>query len=553
MKTSYTSKYLPWLTERVKNRFKTAFKWIWTLSVWTVCVIACYLAWSLTAVKADTIVTTENDGTTTTTTTTVTTVKTNNTDPMKSNTPNLLENNGFQTGNTNGWTVTGDVNVCSTCGPFGGKAVQTPGEDPSQPQSNNGQGITGGATLTQDVNFMNEFTVDEMNLGFDLAYGSHIHSGSANPTQPSCSVAGTADCKDLVTMTMTLFDAGTKVNEFVHEIELDFSGWNTTSFFFEQSIPTNSFSDLTGTFSLFGVDAGFTQSSGQNTFFGPRFDNTLVAVKSYHEIVSQSVTTFLNDIDTGVDDITSNDIEMEFETGPSATEEMDMEFDSIEVEIEMNGSDMGTIEIQVADLEMEVDTTGGMESYDTGTDSNEMTEMTTESAVAEVEAAMEESTTDGETNQEEQTNSDSAERQTADSEANGDSEQEVAEEGDAEEGAESKQQVAKQEDKKEDNKQTAKEKKQSSKEKKKELANKVAKKILAKMGDKYGGATQATTLALMSTIGEQYKVDNTLFVSEIQFYDSTTMVDSVLNDSLMGDYMNSYQNDTMNQLINAQY
>ena len=541
----WSAKYLPWLTERVKNRFKSMLKWIWALSVWTLCVFMMYVAFSLTVIKADTIVITENDGTTTTTTTTETTVKTNNTDPMKSTTPNLLDNNGFQTGNTNDWTVTGDVNVCSTCGPFGGKALRTAGEDSGQTQSNNGTGITGGTTISQDVNFMTEFSKEQMNLGFDIRYGSHIFSNSKNVTQSTCASAGTADCRDLVTMKLTLFDSGTQVNEFAHEFELDFSGWNTSSFFFTETIPTNSFSNLTGTFSLFGVDAGRAETGG---FLGPRFDNTMIVVSRFHEIVSQSVTTFLNDIDIGTDDIVANDIEMEFESGPSATEEMDMEFDSIEVEIEMNGSDMGTIEIQVADLEMEVDM-GGMESYDT-TSSNEMTE--TETAVAEVEAAME--SNNDQTSQEEQTTSDSAERQTADSEADGDREQEVAEGSNEEQRVESKSEVAKQEDSKEDSKQTAKnEKKQSSKVKKKELANKVAKKILAKMGDKYGGTTQTTTLALMSTIGEQYKVDDTLFVSEIDFYESTPMVDAMLNDSIMGDYMNSYQNDTMNQLINAQY
>ena len=144
----WSAKYLPWLTERVKNRFKSMLKWIWALSVWTLCVFMMYVAFSLTVIKADTIVITENDGTTTTTTTTETTVKTNNTDPMKSTTPNLLDNNGFQTGNTNDWTVTGDVNVCSTCGPFGGKALRTAGEDSGQTQSNNGTGITGGTTMT---------------------------------------------------------------------------------------------------------------------------------------------------------------------------------------------------------------------------------------------------------------------------------------------------------------------------------------------------------------------------------------------------------------------
>ena len=542
----WSAKYLPWLTERVKNRFKSMLKWIWALSVWTLCVFMMYVAFHLTVVKADTIVITENDGTTTTTTTTETTVKTNNTDPMKSTTPNLLDNNGFQTGNTNDWTVTGDVNVCSTCGPFGGKALRTAGEDSSQTQSNNGTGITGGTTISQDVNFMTEFSKEQMNLGFDIRYGSHIFSNSKNVTQSTCASAGTADCRDLVTMKLTLFDSGTQVNEFAHEFELDFSGWNTSSFFFTETIPTNSFSNLTGTFSLFGVDAGRAETG---SFLGPRFDNTMIVVSRFHEIVSQSVTTFLNDIDIGTDDIVANDIEMEFESGPSATEEMDMEFDSIEVEIEMNGSDMGTIEIQVADLEMEVDM-GGMESYDTSTSSNEMTE--TETAVAEVEAAME--SNNDQTSQEEQTTSDSAERQTADSEADGDREQEIAEGSNEEQRVESKSEVAKQEDSKEDSKQTAKnEKKQSSKVKKKELANKVAKKILAKMGDKYGGTTQTTTLALMSTIGEQYKVDDTLFVSEIDFYESTPMVDAMLNDSIMGDYMNSYQNDTMNQLINAQY
>ena len=56
---------------------------------------------------------------------TTTTVEDVVTEGAQETTDNYLTNQGFQTGNTDGWDKSGSVNVCATCGPFGGKALQT--------------------------------------------------------------------------------------------------------------------------------------------------------------------------------------------------------------------------------------------------------------------------------------------------------------------------------------------------------------------------------------------------------------------------------------------
>ena len=53
MGLSFSQKYLPWLTERVKYRIKETIKWLWALFMWAVCITLCYVAFNFTVVKAE--------------------------------------------------------------------------------------------------------------------------------------------------------------------------------------------------------------------------------------------------------------------------------------------------------------------------------------------------------------------------------------------------------------------------------------------------------------------------------------------------------------------
>jgi len=51
MGLSFSQKYLPWLTERIKNRIKETIKWLWALFMWAVCIVMLYVAFMLTTPK----------------------------------------------------------------------------------------------------------------------------------------------------------------------------------------------------------------------------------------------------------------------------------------------------------------------------------------------------------------------------------------------------------------------------------------------------------------------------------------------------------------------
>ncbi len=48
-------KYLPWLTERIKNRIKETLKWLWALFMWAVTITLCYLVFNFTVVESKTM------------------------------------------------------------------------------------------------------------------------------------------------------------------------------------------------------------------------------------------------------------------------------------------------------------------------------------------------------------------------------------------------------------------------------------------------------------------------------------------------------------------
>ena len=191
-------------------------------------------------------------------------------------TGNYLTNQGFQKGNTNGWNTSGSVNVCATCGPFGGKALQTGPE-------------TAGGTVSQTVDLFDKMNKQEINEGFTINYGSHVFSHQSNATVPVCgsNPANGPDCRDRFSITLDIKDSsGALLHKFEHEFEeITWTGWNTTDFFFNSTVPENTHTSALATLELFGIDAGFTTGH-----FGPAFDNATITATHTNMIVEQITT-----------------------------------------------------------------------------------------------------------------------------------------------------------------------------------------------------------------------------------------------------------------------
>ena len=92
------------------------------------------------------------------------------------------------------------------------------------------------------------------------------------------------DCRDSFSITLDIKDStGALLHKFEHEFnEITFTGWDTTSFFFEQTIPQNNYTSGFATIELFGIDSGFP-----NGFFGPHFDNISLTATHTNFIIQQ--------------------------------------------------------------------------------------------------------------------------------------------------------------------------------------------------------------------------------------------------------------------------
>jgi hypothetical protein len=194
-------------------------------------------------------------------------------------TPNLISNPGFEsstnTSTVPNWTATGDGYICNSCGPGGGNALKSGGE---------------GATVKQSVDLFEEMTKGEINNGFEMTYGTDIWSHNSNATVPSCGSAGSGqDCKDAFSITLDIKDAaGTLLHKFEHIYEdQSWTGWDTSTFDFMQTIPSNSFSSAIATLELYGIDSGYTGGS----LYGPRADNTFLTATYTPQAILDSINT----------------------------------------------------------------------------------------------------------------------------------------------------------------------------------------------------------------------------------------------------------------------
>ncbi len=142
----------------------------------------------------------------------------------------------------------------------------------------------GGGTYSSTFDL--PMTQDQINSGFDLNYGVDVKSHSTNVTAPVCN-GGNVDCKDTWTLTVNLLQDTNIVQTFTHTVVLDFSG--SRSYAYEQTIVANSYENLTGKFSLFGIDSGF-----QSGYHGPQFSSpSLTATYNLISYIEQEVLNII--------------------------------------------------------------------------------------------------------------------------------------------------------------------------------------------------------------------------------------------------------------------
>jgi hypothetical protein len=159
-------------------------------------------------------------------------------------------------------------------------------------------GTTGGGG-TYTSSFDVPLTEAELNQGFTLNSAITVHSHSSNAQLSTCAdgVLQSGDCRDIFRLTVTLQDAGTTVETFTHEEEMDFAGLQ--DFTFADTVATNSYGTLTGILELFGIDAGYPHG-----YYGPQFSNPSLIIDYQTALVQEEVLADITEqIETETQDI----------------------------------------------------------------------------------------------------------------------------------------------------------------------------------------------------------------------------------------------------------
>jgi hypothetical protein len=471
---------------------------------------------------------------------TTTTVEDVVTEGKSETTGQLLNNRGFEdstsTSTVPNWDTSGSVNVCDTCGPFGGNALQT-GPEPN------------GGTVSQSVDLFTKMNEQEINEGFTMNYGSHVFSHQSNETVPACDSDPTngPDCRDTFSITLDIKDSGgVLLHKFEHEFkEITWTGWNTTDFFFNSTVPKNEYTSAIATLELFGIDSGFT-----NGFFGPAFDNVALTVTHTNMIVEQITTITEELIQTAIETIedtstidTTDVAEVETTSEPEVVESFEITvsdgfgetIDNFEISVDNN------MEITIEPIgpeptaaEVEIETT--------------VAEVETQ-IEAEVETQVAEVSTEAEPEPEPQP-TETTENDTGDSEPT-DTASTDAEESQEESGAdESNESESKSESKPKTKSEVRKTKSESKEQRKKAIATRVVTKIISKLGT--DAASQATQLALMNAIGANLSAAAPNLQDASAWYASSQIPDNVISDP-SAVLFSSAQDNIMNGLVNSQY
>ena len=143
-----------------------------------------------------------------------------------------------------------------------------------------GNAQNGGGTYTAAGDI--PLTKDQVNRGFEINSSFTVESHTSNAFLESCkTITQESDCRDIASLTLSLFDDNYLVEQFKHRIELDFGGLR--SFSFTDTVTPNNYGTLTGSYELFGIDAGY-----HSGMYGPVFSNPSVSF-TYQNVIEQQI------------------------------------------------------------------------------------------------------------------------------------------------------------------------------------------------------------------------------------------------------------------------
>ncbi len=425
----------------------------------------------------------------------------------------LLTNQGFES-NTNttsptGWTNTGDGYVCNSCGPYRGNALKTAKE--------------GSTTTSSGVNLLDTMTQDELNNGFDATYGSDVYLHSSNSSVPVCSGVEGQDCKDTFSITLDIKDSsGTLLQQFEHRYEDQaWTGWDTSTYDFTSTIPSNSWTSAIATLELYGIDEGFVGGG----YGGPRFDNTHLNVTYTTQAVLDSISLAINqtlDLISEQTDI-ATDVVQNFEV--TLNDPIGNEIQSFSVEVAPSADTNLTPEISITPIEMP-----------------QVASVETQAEVADVEMEM-----NNDIGQSMDT-TESTDSQSGTDSVNEESNTESQET--AETSAPQKTQVKPSGENKSKSK--------SIKQAKRQSKQKVASKMVKNMGDKgrYDNTNQLRTLVVMGVLGNTRSFFNAQKVipDTPNFFQPTTIPDNTIADNTGAAYYMIGGSDVAHRaLVDTQY
>ena len=178
-----------------------------------------------------------------------------------------------------------------------------------------GNATAGGGTYTSNFNV--PLTDDEVRRGFTINSAVTVDSHQSNSVLATCtSITQSTDCRDIFELGVVLSEGSTVRATFLHRVELDFSG--SRNYTFTDTVSENSFGVLTGSFSVFGVDAGY-----HSGFYGPKFTEPSLTFGYDYQVEQQIIDQIL---DTETQIATSPPVEVTLpppatESPPSTTTE----------------------------------------------------------------------------------------------------------------------------------------------------------------------------------------------------------------------------------------
>ena len=432
-----------------------------------------------------------------------------------------------------------------------------------------GDACTGfqGGTFSTSIDLESEMSVSSINEGFDLNYGVTAKSHNSNTRLPTCDLTN-GDCKDTVSVTMTLKDGNSVVHQYQNDYVLDYGG--TRNYTFTEKIPTNTYSGLIAELELYGIDAGYTKG-----MYGPIFSDPYINVT--YDIISFVNETVINIVQQEVEktiivyeqmwipepevieetneEVLVDVIDISVDTGSG--EVVEMSFD-----IDINSTGDVTIEVETIDEfgVAEVETIAEIEIASA--------EMSVEVAEVEITDAIEAEVEINEIETTEMESVSQAESETEVQEVSNESEQ-SSEEGNTEAIQESSSDAEEQVDNGQNDKPSNEENRGSSnagktrltktevKQKIQNAKQKIAAKIMSTITNNYDVSAQNTQIALMTALTDtqSFKEYQSQSLIDIEgFFTETKIPDSIISDNNLGAYFMFGGSDIqMNNLIESQY